>query len=90
MDRSSIFDPGDRVALRRDVKPYRNQRQVLPRCSTGTVTAVYHNVAYVDFDGHDHAVAVRLGDIDLLSLDEQVTLALGYWPTAPAGGSDAT
>lgn len=88
MESTSLFEPGDRVALCHDLKPYRNRHRVLPRDSAGTVTAVFHNVAYVDFDGFDHTVAVRLTDIDLLNTDERVTLALGYWPVAPAGGSD--
>lgn len=89
MESTSLFEPGDPVALRRDLKPYRNRHQVLPRDSAGTVAAVFHNVAYVEFDGLGHAVAVRLTDIDLLSQDERVTLALGYWPVTPTGGSDA-
>ena len=80
------FVPGDRVTTRRKLKPFRADGVVIPACAAGTITFAYSGSAFVQFDGFDHAVNVRLGDLDLLSLDEQFTLSIGYWTT---GGNDA-
>lgn len=87
---SSMFDIGDRVIARRKIRPFRKDGYPTIRAQTpGTVHAVYANTAYVEFDSLACPVHVHLGDIDLLSLDEQFVLGWGYW-SGRAGGYDAS
>jgi hypothetical protein len=75
-----FFIEGDRVALRRDLKPYRRGGSVIKAGPAGAVEQVNRNAAFVRSDGLNHAVFVALSDLDLLASNERFTLTIGYFP----------
>ena len=71
---NNFFEVGDRVANRRELIPFRKNGDIIPRDAAGTITTVFENVAFVEFDVLDHAVAVLLGDLNLISDNERFIL----------------